>query len=246
MNEKPAYVVSDIHLGGVPAGTERAFRQFLEHVRVSASELLINGDLFDFWFEYRSVIQGKHYRVLAALADVRDAGVPIRFLGGNHDAWGGSFLRDQVGIEMLEEGVSIGVGDRTALIVHGDGLGRGDLGYRMLKKLIRNRVSIRLFRALHPDFGAWIASVVSRTEGKQGTPGLANPIRAAELRAWAVAELRNRPEIDFVLAGHVHTPVVEEVEPGRFYINTGDWINHFTYLILPPGGRPELREWTER
>jgi UDP-2,3-diacylglucosamine hydrolase len=246
MNEKPAYVVSDIHLGGVPASTERAFRQFLRHVGRNASELLINGDLFDFWFEYRSVIQAQHFRVLAALAEVRDAGVPIRFLGGNHDAWGGTFLREQVGIEILEEGCAIRLGGRNALIVHGDGLGRGDLGYRMLKKVIRNRISIRLFRTLHPDVGARIASFVSRTEEKHGTPGHANPLRAAELRQWAMQELERRPELDLILAGHVHAPLVDEVAPGRFYINTGDWINHFTYLILPPGGPPELREWTER
>jgi UDP-2,3-diacylglucosamine hydrolase len=243
MTDQPVYVVSDIHLGGVPPATERAFRAFLAHLHGRTSELLINGDLFDFWFEYGSVIQSRHYRVLAALTDLRESGVRIRFLGGNHDAWGGKFLTEQVGIEMVREGEKIDLGGRRALVVHGDGRGRGDLGYRALKKVIRNPVSVVLFRLLHPDLGSRLASVVSTTQGKQGTPHAANPVRAAELRRWAAEQLEQRPDIDLVLAGHTHTPVVEEVQPGRFYINTGDWINHFTYLILPPAGPPELLRW---
>jgi UDP-2,3-diacylglucosamine hydrolase len=243
MSGKPACVVSDIHLGAVPERTERAFCRILGHVREHASELLINGDLFDFWFEYGEIIQGKHFRVLAALAELREAGVPVRFLGGNHDAWGGSFLRDHVGIEMLREGVELSIGGRTALVVHGDGVGEGDLGYRILKRVIRNPVSIFLFRVLHPELGNLLAGGVSKTDSKQGTPGMTNPKRAAALKEWAVGELKRRPKVDLVLTGHVHQPVVEEVTPGRFYVNTGDWINHFTYLTLTPGAAPEIGRW---
>jgi UDP-2,3-diacylglucosamine hydrolase len=243
MNDKPAYVVSDLHLGAVPAATERAFRDFLRHVADHASELLINGDLFDFWFEYRSVIQGKHFRVLAALAELREAGLPIRFLGGNHDAWGGPFLSDEVGIELLTEGAEIRIGRWNALVVHGDGLGRGDIGYRILKRVVRGRVATRMFGILHPDFGARLARFVSQTESKHGTPHLANAGRSAELREWAIGELARRPTVDVVLAGHTHTPLVEEVESGRYYVNTGDWINHFTYVTLPVDGPPRLEKW---
>jgi UDP-2,3-diacylglucosamine hydrolase len=243
MEKQPAYVVSDIHLGGVPVATERAFRGFLRHVAESGSELLINGDLFDFWFEYRSVIQGEHYRVLAALAELRESGLRIRFMGGNHDAWGGSFLRDRVGIEILREGDEIEIAGRRALVVHGDGLGSGDLGYRLLKRAIRNPISIRLFRALHPDVGSRVASMVSMTETKHGTPHMANPARAAKVREWAMEVLERRPELQLVLAGHTHTPTLEEKETGRYYINTGDWINHFTYLELPYLEKPKLLVW---
>src|SRR3712207_4283753 len=138
MSDKPFVITSDVHLGAVPASTERAFRAFLHHVRESASGLLINGDLFDFWFEYRTVIPREHYRVLAALADVVDAGVPVSFLGGNHDWWTGSFLRDEVGVEVLDGPVERTLGGRRVLVAHGDGVGRGDLGYRVLKRFMRN------------------------------------------------------------------------------------------------------------
>jgi UDP-2,3-diacylglucosamine hydrolase len=243
MREQPAYVVSDIHLGAVPERTEAAFRRFLRQVEAEASELLINGDLFDFWFEYRTVIHSRHYRVLAALADVVEAGVRVRFMGGNHDAWGGSFLSEQVGIELLPDRAEIELGGRRTLAVHGDGVGRGDHGYKLLKKVIRSPLATRAFRVLHPDLGSRLAGVASTTEGKHGNLEGVHPARAAELLRWATAEIEQRPELELILAGHVHTPIVKECAPGRFYVNTGDWINHFTYLVLPPGQPPELRVW---
>lgn len=243
MNEKPVYVISDIHLGAVPASTEAAFRDFLRHVAREASELVINGDLFDFWFEYRTVIQSRHYRVLAALADVVDAGVVVRFLGGNHDAWGNAFLREEVGIDVLPDRAELMLAGYRALLVHGDGVGSGDYGYKALKRIIRNPIAVTAFRLLHPDLGSRIARLVSTTEGKQGNASGANPVRAADLHAWAARQLQNRPDLDLVLTGHTHTPAVEECAPGRYYVNTGDWINHFTYLVLAPGAPPELEVW---
>ena len=95
---KPDYIASDAHLGTRTRERERRFLAFLEHVGSNAGSLLINGDLFDFWFEYGRVIPGQHFRVLAALAALVDAGIPVTLMGGNHDAWGGRFLREQVGV----------------------------------------------------------------------------------------------------------------------------------------------------
>lgn len=244
MTEKPYLIVSDTHLGAVPRTTERAFRDFLAWTRGSASGLLINGDLFDFWFEYGSVILREHYRTLAALAEVVEAGVPVSFVGGNHDAWAGSFLRDEVGIRLLSGPVEMELGGRRALVAHGDGVGSGDYKYRALKRVIRNPVSIAAFRVLHPDLGTRIARIASSTEHKAGNGDVHSKGRAGYIRAWAEGRLRADPGLELVVAGHAHVPEVAEVEPGRFYANSGDWIRHFTYLALPPGGGPpELHRW---
>lgn len=244
MDTRPYLIVSDIHLGAVPAETERAFRGFLREATRGKSGLLINGDLFDFWFEYRTVIPRIHYRVLAALAEVVDSGVPVSFVGGNHDAWGGAFLRDEVGVTVLDGPLEMEMGGHRALVAHGDGVGGGDLGYRILKRVIRHPATVGAFRILHPDWGSWIANRVSSTEHKAEFSDAAAEGRARYIHRWAIEQLETRPEIDLVVAGHSHVPLVEEVLPGRYYANAGDWVHHRTYLELSPGEAPALRSWS--
>src|SRR5688500_730126 len=123
---KPDYIASDVHLGAVPDQREREFVSFLEKAGQEAGTVLINGDLFDFWFEYGEVIPGKHFRVLAAMSKLVEAGVRVLLMGGNHDAWGGRFLREEVGVDYQTGLVRTTLAGKNALIAHGDGLGKGD------------------------------------------------------------------------------------------------------------------------
>jgi UDP-2,3-diacylglucosamine hydrolase len=238
---KPDYVVSDIHLGAVPDGTERELVRFLEHVGNDGAALLIAGDLFDFWFEYGEVIPGRYFRTLAALARLVDAGLPVLLVGGNHDAWGGRFLREQVGVDYRVDPFHMLLGGRRALVAHGDGVGAGDFKYRALKAVLRSRAAIVAFRALHPELGVRLARAVSRTEAKTDERIRAEG-RAAFLDGWATAQLRADPSLSWVVCGHSHLPVVKQVEPGRYYLNSGDWITHFTYITVTAEG-PTLRTW---
>ena len=163
MARKPVFIVSDVHLGAVPRRTEAAFRRWLLHVKESGSGLIINGDLFDFWFEYRRAVFAEHVRVLALLADLAESGVGVLYLGGNHDWWGGGYLRDRVGVDFRREPVRTRVLGRNLLIAHGDGLGAGDAGYRVVRAVLRSPVTQWIFGRLHPDRGAWIADRLSGT-----------------------------------------------------------------------------------
>ena len=244
MEQKPYLIVSDIHLGAVPDRTERAFRAFLDHAAERASGMLINGDLFDFWFEYRSVIPARHYRVLAALTDLVEAGVPVRFIGGNHDAWTGPFLRDTVGLEVLDGPVELSLAGRRTLAVHGDGVGEGDVGYGVLRRILRSRIATMGFRILHPDIGDRIARVASSTEARVTGKSRPNRNRSGHIERWAVGELEGRPDLELLVAGHAHEPAVRQVGENQWYVNAGDWIQNFTYIALPPGGgSPEMRRW---
>jgi UDP-2,3-diacylglucosamine hydrolase len=244
MIEKPFFVVSDVHLGAVPRSTEVAFRAFLASARLGAAGLLVNGDLFDFWFEYRTVIPREHYRVLAALTDVVESGVPVWFMGGNHDAWGGDFLEREVGVRLVHGPTVLELAGRRALVAHGDGLGTGDLKYRLLKRVIRGRLAVAAFRRLHPDLGARIAGLASTTESKAGNGSGEGKDRGGFIGGWARDRLLADPSLDLVLTGHAHRPVVEEVAPGRYHANSGDWIHHYSYLEIGPGdGPPRLMRW---
>jgi UDP-2,3-diacylglucosamine hydrolase len=238
----PTHIASDVHLGAVPRTTERAFVRYLKHVGQEASSLLIAGDLFDFWFEYRRVIPGRHFRVLAALSDLVDAGISVTLAGGNHDAWGGRFLREEVGIVFHAAPFHMELAGRRALVAHGDGLGKGDLRYRALKAVIRSRAAITAFRALHPDLGIRIAQAVSSTDTKAESAHKLEG-RARFIEAWAVARLNEDPSLALVVCGHAHTPALRVVDAGRYYLNAGDWISHFTYITISGQEEPVLHRW---
>jgi len=227
-------VVSDIHLGAVPPENERAFLAFLAEAPRWGEDLLINGDLFDFWFEYKQVIPRGYMGVLTRLRDLVNNGMAVRFVGGNHDAWGGSFLEQEMGIEVLDGPIVTEVSGRRTYLAHGDGLGSADWGYRTLKWATRSTLGRGLFRWIHPDVGIPLARNASRTERAHALGPEADGSRGDYLAAHAEEILAEQSDIDLVLFGHAHRPVLTEVEPGRFYLNSGDWIHHNSFAVISP------------
>lgn len=215
---------------------------WLEHAADAASWIILNGDVFDFWYEYRWGTTRGHDGVLAVLRGIVDSGVPVTLMGGNHDWWGGPFLRDEIGLEFLQRPVVREIGGRTTFLAHGDGLGRGDAGYRVLRAVLRGRVTRGAFGFLPPSVGDGIARLVSATEGRT-LPREDQLERSAALERWAIGKLHARPELDLVVLGHTHLPLLREAGPGRWYANTGDWIFHGTYLELSPNREPRLVRW---
>jgi len=244
MPSKAVYVASDAHLGAAPPDLEAAFLRWLEFAAERAGLLLINGDLFDFWFEWGTVIPRGHTRVLGILASIVDAGVPVHLVGGNHDWWGGDYLTNEIGVTFHTGPVRLDLAGKKALVAHGDGLGGGDLGYRILKRVLRSRWSRAGFRWIHPDFGTAIARAVSRTETAKSGPVDAHRRRSESLEKWARDRLVEDPTLEVVLLGHTHIPRRVEIAPGRFYLNSGDWIRSGTYVVLEEGLPPTLESWS--
>jgi UDP-2,3-diacylglucosamine hydrolase len=244
--ERSTVVVSDAHLGAAPRENEAALLKFLGRIPDLAPDLLINGDLFDFWFEYDTVVLSRHFKVLRVLSDLVDAGIRIRMLGGNHDSWGGAFLEHEIGIELLEGPIIVDLGGRRAYVAHGDGLGGGDWSYRVLKAVIRSRLARAAFRQIHPDWSARLIRLVSRTESRHGSPSdPSSEMRAGSLRTFAESLLSSDPALDLVVFGHCHRPELLEVEPGRYYLNSGDWLHHCTWARISPSDI-ELNQWNPR
>lgn len=242
MSDRPIFIVSDVHLGAIPPEAEAHFLRWLGEEAPGAAQLVINGDLFDFWFEYRSVIPRGYTRVLGALASLADRGIPLTIMGGNHDWWGGDFLEKEIGATFLRDPEILDLHGTRTLLAHGDGLGAGDAGYRVLRRVLRSPLSRFAFRWLHPDLGAAIARRVSRTELRSAPPRSEDP-RPTALRRWATEMLVNDPTLGLVAVGHSHLPERVEIAPSRFYINTGDWIRHRSYVVLRPGELPALERW---
>ncbi len=242
MDSNGTLIVSDAHLGAAPLEHEDAFRRFLALAADRTRDLVINGDLFDFWFEYGTVIQRRHFPVLHILRDLVESGVRIRLVAGNHDFWGGSFLTEEIGIELIDGPVRTTLGGRSAILAHGDGLGSGDWGYKVLKAVIRSRPARFGFRWLHPDLSAGIIRLVSRTESRHGgTPDQESLGRAARLHSWTEQQLRASPDVDLVVLGHCHVPEIREMETGRYYLNPGDWVQHCSWAEVDPEGMRVLQ-----
>ena len=219
---------------------------WLDHAAVAAEEIIINGDLFDFWFEYRWGVTRGHDDVLTKLSEIVGSGVSVTLVGGNHDWWGGSYLRDEVGVEFLQDSVVRTIAGRRTLLAHGDGLGIGDLRYLAIKSVLRSALTRFAFGLLPITLGDRIARGVSRTDDRWEQGGEEQRARSAALEAWAEQSLASDRELEMVLLGHTHRPIVREVTPGRWYVNSGDWVFHQSYVTLKEGEPPRMDDWRER
>jgi UDP-2,3-diacylglucosamine hydrolase len=236
----PTYVLSDLHLGIAPPEVEPRFLRFLDHVRETRGALVINGDLFDFWFEWRTVIPRGSFRVLAALARLRDAGCPVSWVAGNHDCWGGAVLREDVGVDFVVGALRMELAGWRACVEHGDGLRVvEDRKYRRLRTVLRHPLSVRLFRLLHPDWGTRLATGSSHASRHHGAHD-----EGSGLRLIALERLAADPTLDLVVFGHSHDAVLERAPGGGVYANAGSWLDAPTYLRLTPDAI-ELRRWDD-
>ena len=216
---------------------------WLDHAAEAASWIILNGDLFDFWFEYRWGITRRYDALLARLREIVSAGLPVTLMGGNHDWWGGSYLREEIGLEFLQEPVVREIAGRTTFLAHGDGLGEGDAGYRALKVVLRSPVTKFTFGLLPIAVGDRIGGHTSNTPERWNQWGERQEERSAALEEWARAKLDTERELELVVLGHTHLPMVREVSPDRWYVNSGDWVCHKSYVTLEQGRPPRLEEW---
>ena len=238
MPNAPCYILSDAHLGFAPAGVERAVIAFLRYLADSAGSVIINGDLFEFWFEWKTVIPRRGFRTLAALADLVEAGVPVLMIAGNHDCWGGEILRSDVGVDYRFGPWTGDVAGWRTRIEHGDGLRpREDRRYRALRHVLRNRFAIRSFRWLHPDLATPLATGSSHASRTYAARDGGRGLRDAAVRvtgAHATTEL--------IVFGHSHVAALERLPEGAVYANAGSWLDAPTFLRITEDA-VALRQW---
>jgi DNA repair exonuclease SbcCD nuclease subunit len=98
MNKHTSRVVlfiGDTHFHLIPRSGEQErlerFLSFLEMAR-QADDLVLLGDIFDFWIDYPHLRLRGYEEILQSLDAVRDAGTKLHFIGGNHDIWAAQFL----------------------------------------------------------------------------------------------------------------------------------------------------------
>ena len=234
---KKIYFASDQHFGAPTTDSskirEQKFVNWLNEIKEDCEVLFLLGDLFDFWFEYKKAVPKGFVRVLGKLAELRDRGVQIHFFVGNHDLWMRDYFEKELDIPVYHSPKEFLLKNKSFLIGHGDGLGPGDKGYKRMKKVFTNPFSKWLFKWLHPDIGVKLAQYLSvknkLISGEEDVKFL------GEENEWLVhyckRKLTEKP-YDFFIFGHRHLPMEIQLSENSKYINTGDWISHFTYGIF--------------
>lgn len=238
-----AFFISDAHLGleSKEKETEKESRlvNFLYYVKKHGTHLFIVGDLFDAWFEYRTVIPKGYHRLLTALEDLTLAGIQIHYLAGNHDYWMGNYFHEYLGMNIYLEPFSVTIDEKKIYLHHGDGLAGRDVGYRILKVILRNPLAIWLYSWLHPDIGIGLAKLSS----KKSRHYTSKKDYGEQDEMYKFASLKIAEGFDYVVMGHRHNPVQIQIQKGT-YVNLGDWISFFTYGEYSHGIL-ELKTWND-
>ena len=235
--KKNIYFASDFHLGVngrlTSAERERQIVRWLDFVSKDAAAIYLVGDIFDFWFEYHTVVPKGYVRLFGKLAELRDSGILIYYFTGNHDMWMFRYFEDELGIPTYRQPIEQEIQGKTFFIGHGDGLGPGDHGYKFLKKVFANPTCQWLFARLHPNFGINLANFFSG-RSRALYPEASNFL--GEEGEWLIAfanEKRKTLAVDYFIFGHRHLPIDYVLKNGTSrYINLGEWLYASSYAVF--------------
>ena len=238
--EKKIYFITDLHLG-VPTlenshQRELKLVRFLDSIKDETEMLFLMGDLFDFWFEYKSVVPRGYTRLLGRLAQFVDDGIPVHLFAGNHDLWTFDYLQKEIGIQLHREPMIMTLKGKKFLLVHGDGRGPGDRGYKFLKRVFEGKLNQFLFRWIHPDAGIGLALRWSHNHRvkklkKEAEGNYYSVIEETRLYKYAQQCIKENPEIDYFVFGHQHKPMQYKVDNAVVTV-VGNWIRDFTYAVF--------------
>ncbi len=234
---KKIYFASDNHLGAPTSEAsrprEKKFVAWLDEIKHDAAAIFLMGDLFDFWFEYKTVVPKGFTRTLGKLAEISDSGIPIHYFVGNHDLWMNGYFEEELGIPVYHKPEEFTFNDTSVFIGHGDGLGPGDKGYKRMKKVFTSPFFQWLFKWMHPDIGVKIGQYMS-VKNKM-ISGDDDAKFLGEDNEWLAVYCKRKLEDkhrDYFVFGHRHLPLEIDLNETSKYINLGDWIQYYTYGVF--------------
>lgn len=234
---KKVYFASDFHLG-IPNQAkslerERLICRWLDEIKQDAEHIFLLGDLFDAWLEYKNVVPKGYVRFLGKLAELRDSGIMIEAFTGNHDLWMHGYFESELNIKVHHNEIRRTIQGKEFLLAHGDGLGPGDTGYKILKSILRNPFCQWLYRRVHPDTGIGLASYLSR-RGPKHEVHLEDEFKGPdkEYLVQYCQQMLSTEHIDYFIFGHRHLALEYPLSEQSLYVNLGDWIRYNSYAVF--------------
>jgi UDP-2,3-diacylglucosamine hydrolase len=241
-----AYFASDFHLGApdqaLSRQRERLVVSWLNQVGQDADYIFLLGDVFDFWFEYNQVVPKHFTRLLGKIGELTDRGVKIYYFKGNHDMWTFGYLEDELGVEVISDELRIELGGKHFFLHHGDGLGKGDRTYKMLRRIFRNPICQRLFSWIPSRIGMGIANSWSRNSRIYSDQKEVFTTVEDEWLYQFCESYDGQPKPDYFIFGHRHLAMDEPLSSGGRYINLGEWVHAPHYAVFD-GKDVKLKKW---
>lgn len=230
------YFVSDVHLGSKmhtdSVNTERKLCRWLDFARKDAQAIYLLGDIFDYWFEYKTVVPRGFTRLLGKLSEISDSGIPIYFFIGNHDIWLTDYLQNECGLIVHRKPLLTEISGKKFFIAHGDGLADKSIAFRLLRKLFHSKFLRSCFATIHPR---WTVSLAHAWSNKSREAGGVQDFLGEDkeyLIQFAKQEIVRTPDIDYFVFGHRHLVLDFQLNEKTHVINIGDWIQHFSYGLF--------------
>ena len=261
---KNVYFISDAHLGCLAIKhrrqQERRLVRFLDEIKDKAGAIYMLGDMFDFWFEYKTVVPRGFTRFLGKISELTDMGIEVHYFTGNHDIWCLDYLEKECGVVLHRNPLTLEIGDKTFYLAHGDGLGDRDWKFRLIRSIFHNKFCQWAFRWLHPTIGItfgqnWAkhsrlkhSSNNCQIVQSSNCPIVCDPPYQGEdkepLVIFAKQYLKEHPDVDFFIFGHRHIELDLALSRQTRVIILGDWVAQFTYAVYD-GERLYLENYTE-
>lgn len=254
-----AYFLSDLHLGAPyfqdSRKAERRVVDFLDSIKEDADAIFLLGDVLDYWYEYRYVVPRGFVRFFGKLAELADSGIKIVWFIGNHDIWIFDYIPNELGIEVVDGYKVEDLDGRKFFMTHGDGIGRLPATFKIIRSLFRNKICQKLFSGIHPRWTVPFAYKWSdHSRNESPLPSKEDAERMlSNITTFSRDYLREHPDIDYFLYGHLHLLErfdVESATPsGREstaeIIVLGEWLSQFSYARWD-GEKLELLKYKEK
>jgi UDP-2,3-diacylglucosamine hydrolase len=208
--------------------------QFLDSMKGQADHLYILGDFFDFWFSDDGLVYPDFQDIIAKLVEVKTSGVFIHLLEGNHDFALRKYFSDQLGMEVIPDWTTVTLEGKRLYLAHGDLVDAEDASYLFFRKILRSK-TFGWFKERLPSTFWWKVARGSSTASKKWL-GETRERLARKMYAFSLRKFEDG--FDAVILGHCHEPLLRKVEVDgreRVFVTMGDWIDHFSYLVLEEG-----------
>lgn len=202
----PIYFFGDNHFTPNPHVSNnkkiQKLKDFINLIDQNGGSIFIMGDFFDYYFEYKKNNPSFFNDLLDLFDRIKNKGIDIYFIAGNHDYWIGQKFRSSVTQAFLKDQILV-TGKKRIFVTHGDGLLSWDWGYRMLRLIIRSKLVIFIYSLLPKALAFYIANKVSylRKDSHRIDKKILDKIHNELIN---FARIKWAEGCDIVIMGHYH------------------------------------------